>query len=115
LHVHITEFTDPQAPKQKRLDKWLFTLNEQRWFCMAGVWRESPQGEAFSLLTMDASEEIAPYHHRQIIPLARDRWADWLDPAVPAAEILQYLPTGSLSVVRVYPPPAAESQGALTL
>ncbi len=55
---------------------------------------------------MDAGEDIAPYHHRQIIPLARDQWADWLNPAVPASDVLKYLPKGSLPATRVYPPPA---------
>lgn len=109
------EFTDPEAPRQKRLDKWLFTLADHRWFCMAGIWREYADGEAFTLLTMDAGDDVAPYHHRQIIPLTRDRWADWLDPAVSASEVLRHLPKGSLTATRVYPPPAAASQGALAL
>lgn len=109
------EFTGPAVPKQKRLDKWLFTMNDHRWFCMAGIWRRSPLGEAFTLLTMDAGEDIAPYHHRQIIPLARHSWADWLDPNVPAGEVLKYLAPGSLSVTRVYPPLGPEAQPALAL
>jgi putative SOS response-associated peptidase YedK len=111
------EFTDPEAPKQKRLDKWLFTMKDHRWFCIAGIWREHPDvGEAFTMLTMDAGEYIKPYHHRQIIPLTRDQWVDWLDPAVPAKDVLGYLPTGSLTPTRVYPPPSAPSgQAALAL
>jgi putative SOS response-associated peptidase YedK len=103
------EFTDPEIPKQKRLDKWLFSMRDHRWFCIAGIWRVHPEvGEAFTMLTMDAGEDIAPYHHRQIIPLARDQWADWLDPAVPASAVLKYLPNGSLPVTRVYPPVAEQ-------
>jgi len=109
------EFTDPEAPKQKRLDKWLFTMADHRWFCMAGVWRTSPEGEAFSLLTMDAGDDIAPYHHRQIIPLARDSWADWLDPEIPGGEVLKYLAPGTLSATRVYPPPSDGGQTAFAL
>jgi len=109
------EFTDPKIAKQKRLDKWLFTMTDHRWFCMAGIWRESDEGEAFTLLTMDAGEDVAPYHHRQIIPLASDSWADWLDPEVPAAEVLKYLPAGTLSVTRVYPPSTDDAQPALAL
>ena len=103
------EFTDPKAPKQKRLDKWLFTMADHRWFCIAGIWRESPLGEAFTMLTLDAGEDVAPYHHRQIIPLPRDRWAAWLDPEVPADDVLGALPKGSLEVVRVYPPAPAQA------
>jgi putative SOS response-associated peptidase YedK len=101
------EFTAPEDPRQKRQDKWLFTMTGHRWFCIAGIWRESPVGEAFTLLTLDAGEDVAPYHHRQIIPLARDQWADWLDPAVPAGDVLRHLPKGSLPATRVYPPAPA--------
>ncbi|WP_332817663.1 SOS response-associated peptidase [Sphingopyxis sp.] len=107
------EFTDPTDKAQKRLDKWLFTMKDHRWFCMAGIWREYDGGEAFTLLTMDAGADIAPYHHRQIIPLARDRWADWLDPRVPASDVLAWLPEGSLEVTQVFGQPPA--QGALAL
>jgi putative SOS response-associated peptidase YedK len=31
------EFTDPAEPKQKRLDKWLFTMSDHPWFCIAGI------------------------------------------------------------------------------
>jgi len=111
------EFTDPENPKQKRLDKHLFTMAGQRWFCIAGIWRSHPEvGEAFTMLTMDAGDDVAPYHHRQIIPLAKDRWSDWLDPSVPAAEVLGHLPKGSLQATRIYPPPpAAPEQATLPL
>lgn len=101
------EFTDPAIPrpKDKRLDKWLFTMKDHDWFCIAGIWRAHPNvGEAFTMLTMDAGEDVRPYHHRQIVPLTRDRWVDWLDETVPACEVLGHLPTGTLAVDRVYPP-----------
>jgi len=107
------EFTDPVVPrpKDKRLDKWLFTLKDHDWFCMAGIWRTDPKvGEAFTLLTMEAGEDIRPYHHRQIIPLTRDQWAAWLTPDVPAEEVLQYLPAGALSVTQVWPSPSQEPE-----
>ncbi|MBY8823453.1 SOS response-associated peptidase family protein [Sphingomonas colocasiae] len=104
------EFTDPQDPKQKRLDKWLFTVNGHRWFCIAGIWRHHPDvGEAFTMLTLDAGEDISPYHHRQIIPLVRDQWADWLDLSVPAKDVLGYLPSGVLAVTQVYGGPPAQA------
>ncbi|MDV3455809.1 SOS response-associated peptidase [Sphingomonas sp. HF-S4] len=103
------EFTRPEDPKQKRQDKWLFTLRDHRWLCIAGIWRAHPQvGEAFTMLTMAPGEDVAPYHSRQIVTLPRDRWADWLDASVPAREIVQPLPKGSLDVVRVYPRASAQ-------
>ena len=106
------EFTAPEDPKQKRKDKWLFTLRDHRWFCIAGIWRRLDDGsEAFTMLTIPAGEDVKPYHpKRQIVPLPRDRWADWLDARVPAHDVLDALPKGSLEVERVYPP---RTEGAL--
>lgn len=109
------EFTKPEDPKQKRQDKWLFTLADHRWFCIAGIWRSHPGiGEAFTMLTTDARVDTAPYHSRQIIALRRDQWVDWLDPRVPAATLLAPLPNGSLSVTQVSPP-AVAAQPTLAL
>lgn len=103
------EFTTPDGPKAKRKHKWLFTMKDHDWFCIAGIWRADPKfGEAFTMLTTEPGEDVAPFHHRQIIPLARERWADWLDATVPAQEVLGVLPKGSLPVVRVFPPEAAQ-------
>lgn len=96
------EFTKPADPKQKRKDKWLFTKRGEPWFCIAGLWRNAPEvGEAFTMLTTEPCADVAPYHHRQIAVLNRDDWARWLDPAVPAREVLKPLPAGSLDVERV--------------
>lgn len=104
------EFTKPDDPKQKRQNKWLFTLGGHRWFCIAGIWRAHADiGEAFTMLTMEPGEDVAPYHSRQIAVLPRDRWADWLDPTIAAAEVLAALPAGSLAVTQVYPPAAPQA------
>lgn len=103
------EHTDPQ-PGEKRKTKWLFTLKDHDWFCIAGIWRAHPEaGEAFTMLTTDPGEDVKPYHKRQIIPLTRDRWVDWLDPDVPGADVLGVLPKGSLPVQRIYPPEPAQA------
>jgi putative SOS response-associated peptidase YedK len=65
---------------------------------------------------MDAGPDVSPYHDRQIIPLTRDLWADWLDHKVPAAEVLKHLPAGSLMPRKVWPPQDdAPDQGSLLL
>lgn len=100
------EFTTPElvagAPKKKLKDKWLFTLRDRRWFCIAGIYRNVPEfGEAFTMLTIDAGPDVKPYHDRQIVVLRPEDWARWLDPATPAAEILRPLPADSLEVTRI--------------
>ncbi|WP_272799456.1 MULTISPECIES: SOS response-associated peptidase family protein [Sphingobium] len=66
-------------------------MKGRKWFCIAGIWRKTDEGKAFTMLTMAPGDDIKPYHKRQIIPLSRDRWADWLDPSVPASEVLRVM------------------------
>jgi putative SOS response-associated peptidase YedK len=95
------EFTNPADPQKKRKDKWLFTVRDQPIFCIAGIWRETEIGEAFAMLTMEPGPDMAPYHDRQIVILAREAWADWLDPAVSAKSLIKPLGAGVLRVHQV--------------
>jgi putative SOS response-associated peptidase YedK len=96
------EFTEPKDSKKKRKDKWLFTKKDEPIFCIAGIWRETPDvGEAFTMLTMEPGPDIAPYHDRQIVILESDNWADWLDPSVSAKSLIRPLPAGTLNVEQV--------------
>ena len=96
------EFTANADPKAKRKHKWLFTKKDEDWFCIAGIWRSTPEvGEAFTMLTTEPCADVAPYHSRQIAVLDRSAWAQWLDPSVPAGDVLKPLPAGSLDVTQV--------------
>ncbi len=96
------EFTAHSDPKSKRKHKWLFTKADEPWFCIAGLWRSTAEvGEAYTMLTAEPGPDVAPYHSRQIVVLDRAQWSAWLDPAVPASEILRPLPAGSLRVEQV--------------
>ena len=96
------EFTTPADPAKKRKDKWLFTLVGEEWFAIAGLWRPDPEvGEAYTMLTCPPGPDVAPYHNRQVALLTRDVWSRWLDPAVPAADLIGPLPTGTLAVEQV--------------
>jgi hypothetical protein len=38
-------------------------MKDHPWFCIAGIWRSHPEiGEAFTMLTMEPGEDVAPYH-----------------------------------------------------
>ena len=96
------EFTAHSDPKAKRKHKWLFTLRDHDWFAIAGLWRSDPAvGEAFTMLTIPPHADVAPYHSRGVALLGRDDMARWLDPSVPAGELLRPLPAGSLAVTQV--------------
>lgn len=96
------EFTAPADRAKKRKDKWLFTLAGQPWFAIAGLWRPDPQvGEAYTMLTCPSGPDVAPFHDRQVAVLPLDLCGRWLDPLVPAADLIGPLPGGSLEVEQV--------------
>jgi putative SOS response-associated peptidase YedK len=102
------EFTAPTDPRQKRKDKWLFTKRGEEWFCIAGLWRDSPDvGEACTMLTITPGPDVAPYHDRQVAVLERGDWAAWLDPAIPAQSILRPAPAGTFDIAQVQAADAA--------
>lgn len=99
------EFTAPQEG-ERRKTKWLFTLDGESWFWLAGVVRDG----GFALLTTAPGEDVAPYHDRQVVVLSPDQGIDWLTPDGPDDNLLRPLGAGRLSVERVFPP----AQGALS-
>ena len=100
------EFTDPpaieDAPKHRPKSKWLFTMPGAPFFCIAGIWRTHAEvGEAFTMLTTEPGPDVAPYHNRQVVVLGPQDWARWLNPEVPAADVLGPAPVGTLAVQQV--------------
>lgn len=100
------EFTDAPpvegGPKKPPKSKWLFTMRGTPVFAVAGIWRTDPAvGEAFTMLTTTPGPDVAPYHNRQIVVLAPDDWAAWLNPAIAAPDILKPAPGGTLDVTQV--------------
>jgi putative SOS response-associated peptidase YedK len=93
------EFTTPRAPRaDKRKDRWRFTVEGRDWFAIAGLWRTSDIGEAFTMLTTEPGTDVAPYHNRQVALLAHEDWRSWLDGSSPALDLLGPAPTGTLKV-----------------
>lgn len=87
------EYTKPADAKVKLKDKHRFALAGEDWFWLAGIVKEG----CFALLTTEPGPDIAPYHDRQVIPMAPRDGLDWLRLAKPEAEILRPLPAGSLT------------------
>jgi putative SOS response-associated peptidase YedK len=99
------EFTDdPDAPsgKRGRKRKWLFTKNDEPWFCIAGLWRTDDKvGEAYTMLTTGPGPDVAPYHDRQVAVLHRAHWQTWLDEAKKVKGLIGRLPSGTLTATAV--------------
>jgi putative SOS response-associated peptidase YedK len=93
------EFTTPKAPRaDKRKDRWRFTVAGRDWFCIAGLWRTSDCGEAFTMLTTEPGPDVAPYHNRQVAVIPEENWGAWLDGRGSALELLGPCPAGMLKV-----------------
>jgi putative SOS response-associated peptidase YedK len=93
------EFTGKRYPKAKHR----FALKGARFMAIAGLWRETGGDEspAFAMLTTAPSEDVRPYHDRQVAVLRPEDWAAWLYLTRPEAELLRPLPAGSLEVETV--------------
>ena len=53
------------------------------------------------MLTGPPGPDVAPFHHRQVAVLSPADAMRWLDPNVPARELLTPLPAGSLAVEQI--------------
>lgn len=96
------EFTPQEDPKAKRKHKWQFRLKDRPLFAVAGLVRTDEKvGEAWTMLTTEPGPDVRPYHNRQIVVVPPEDFARWLDPAVPARDVLKPLPAGSLEVEQV--------------
>ena len=96
------EFTTPANPMQKRKDKWAFRHAHDAWFCIGGLWRVDPTvGEAFTMLTTEPGPDVAPYHSRQMVVVARSDWAGWLDGSLESAAVCRPLPADTLNATQV--------------
>jgi putative SOS response-associated peptidase YedK len=92
------EFTGRAYPKTR----WRFTEASQPWLCLAGLWRRREAAEGpdtrFTLLTTAPGPDMASYHDRQVVVLARERWSDWLTGVGDETQMLQPGPAGHLAV-----------------
>lgn len=88
------EFTRAKSPKTRHR----FTLKDELFFCIAGIWRDGGAGEPpnFTMLTTGPGPDIAPYHDRQIVVLRPEDWPSWMYLTKPESELLRPLSAGSL-------------------
>jgi putative SOS response-associated peptidase YedK len=91
------EFTGQKYPKQRHR----FTSTAGPFLCIAGLWRPANDNQPpdFTMLTTAPGPDVAPYHSRQVVVLAREDWPAWINLTKPEAELLQPAPAGSFQVV----------------
>ena len=61
----------------------------------AALWERWDKGqdalETFTIITTEACKGLADIHHRQPAIIHPDRFADWLDPASPSEQLLDWV------------------------
>jgi len=98
----FTDALDGGAAKKAKKTRWLFTKNDEPWFCIAGLWRRDEKvGEAYTMLTTTPGPDVAPYHDRQVAVLHRSQWPVWLDEQQSVKGLIGPLAAGTLSAVAV--------------
>jgi putative SOS response-associated peptidase YedK len=76
-----------KKPKQERI---LFKLPDHDLFCFAGIWEEwkrEPPVRSFTMLTTEPNGFVTRYHNRMPVILARDAYADYLNPKATYADL----------------------------
>lgn len=68
------EFTGSRYPKTKHR----IAIQDTPWFAIAGLWRPGPEGDAFTMFTIEPGADVAPVHGRQVVVLPPGDWAAWL-------------------------------------
>lgn len=94
------EFTAPPAGAKLK-SKWAFSHARTPWFMLGGVWRRDGDGEAFALLTCQPGPDVAPYHARQMVVVAREDWGAWLDGSAATSSVCRPLDEGTLVVQQI--------------
>lgn len=87
---------------------WQVNLDELTYQIFSGLrgWTISVRRKVFApihkrRLTTEPGPDVAPYHSRQVVVLGPQDWARWLNPNVPATDVLGPAPAGTLAVAQV--------------
>ncbi len=69
-------------------------------FSLAGVWKETEKGLAFSVLTTAPNELIAGFHHRMPVILGHNAVAQWLAPDSDPKELTNFFQSYPANLMR---------------
>ena len=72
----------------KAKQPYYFRRPDNRPLAFAGLWEKWNDSESCTVITTDANELMLPIHDRMPVVLARNDYAEWLDPAATGLEKL---------------------------
>lgn len=77
--VPVTDFCEWSGEKGSKREHW-FSLPSQPIFSFAGIWRPTPEGNAYAFLTCEPNPLVAPIHEKAMPVILHDEDYDrWLD------------------------------------
>ncbi len=77
--VPVTDFCEWSGEKGSKKEHW-FSLPSQPIFSFAGIWRPTPEGNAYAFLTCEPNPLVAPIHDKAMPVILHDEDYDrWLD------------------------------------
>lgn len=79
--------------------KYRFNLPDTQMVYLAGIYRNTPEGIRFVILTTDANASVSPIHHRMPVILTSDMRDAWMYSAKEATDCLR-TPTPLLNPIK---------------
>ena len=77
--VPVTDFCEWSGEKGSKTEHW-FSLPSKPIFSFAGIWRPTPEGNAYAFLTCEPNPLVAPIHAKAMPVILHDEDYDrWLD------------------------------------
>jgi putative SOS response-associated peptidase YedK len=77
--VPVTDFCEWSGEKGSKKEHW-FSLPSKPIFSFAGIWRPTPEGNAYAFLTCEPNPLVAPIHAKAMPVILHDEDHDrWLD------------------------------------
>ena len=82
--IPVSAWAEAEGEKGRMTRTW-YAMPDAEPFAVAGLWRPTAEwGEAYSMVMVDACDQMAEVHDRMPVILAREDWDTWTkaDPAV---------------------------------
>jgi putative SOS response-associated peptidase YedK len=119
--IPVTGFYEPVVKSGKKTgEQAFFSINEDRIFSLAGLWKVWGDERQFTILTKEPNEIIGQYHHRSPIILGPDTGDELLDSEFDFSqqdgierfhELIARKPAAQLNVV-LFPPLSKKTQAS---
>lgn len=76
--IPVTAWAEAEGAKGKMTRTW-YSLEDAALFAVAGIWRSTQEwGEAYSMVMVDGSPQMADVHDRMPVLLTPSDWPRWL-------------------------------------